>query len=336
MLAIVCPPAHSHEAGSQMAEFANAFLGSLQDEQRAKAIFAFEDEERTNWHFIPRERKGLAVKELTQQQQLLAHALMASGLGFRGMMKAETIMSLEEVLYQLESAADESKRSATREKRDPEKYYVSIFGKPQQTGNWAWRIEGHHLSMNFTLKDGQLLSATPSFFGTNPGEVRDGPMKGLRVLHNEEELGRTLVKSLNEDQMKQVIVTAEAPKEMLTAAERQVKPLDPRGLPDSAMTAEQKQTLHLIIQEYLQRLRPEVADEAWKEIQASGQALTFGWAGGRERGEPHYYRVQGKTFLLEYDNVQNGANHVHSVWRDFDGDFGRDLLGEHRAAEHTK
>lgn len=333
-LLVPAMPVRAHDADAQMAEFANAFLGSLKEEQRAKAVFKFEDEERENWHFIPRERKGLPMKEMTDQQRLLAHALMASGLGYRGMMKAETIMSLEEVLYEMESAADESKRAATREKRDPSKYYVSIFGTPNPTGTWGWRIEGHHLAMNFTIKDGKFLRATPSFFGSNPGEVMVGPMKGLRVMHNEEELGRTLVKSLNDEQWKKAVVATEAPKEMITAAEHKVNPLKPDGIADSDLTAEQKAQLHLIVREYLERLRPEISDEAWQRIEKSGP-IFFGWAGGKERGEPHYYRVQGKTFLLEYDNVQNGANHVHSVWRDFDGDFGRDILAEHYKAEHA-
>lgn len=335
-LAIALPalPVRAHDAAFQMAEFANAFLGSLKPEQKEKATFKFEEEERENWHFIPRERKGLPIKEMTDQQRLLAHALMASGLGFRGMMKAETIMSLEEVLYETESAADETKRAATREKRDPTKYFVSIFGTPAEKGTWGWRIEGHHISMNFTLKDGAPVRATPSFFGSNPGEVRMGPMSGLRVLHNEEELGRTLVKSLSADQMKTALVAVDAPKEMITAAEHKVNPLKPEGIANTDLTAEQKKQLNLIIREYLERLRPEIADEAWARIQASGP-VNFAWAGGKERGEPHYYRVQGKTFLLEYDNVQNEANHVHSVWRDFDGDFGRDILGEHYKADHS-
>lgn len=333
LLALPAIPARAHDAAAQMAEFANAFLGSLKPEQKTKATFEFANEERENWHFIPRERKGLAIKEMTDQQRLLAHALMASGLGFRGMMKAETIMSLEEVLYEMESAADESKRAAVRERRDPTKYFVTIFGTPAATGKWGWRIEGHHLSMNFTLKDGAPVRATPSFFGSNPGEVRKGPMAGLRVMHNEEELGRTLVKSLSEDQWKKALVAVEAPKEMITAAEHKVSPLKPEGIAASDLNDAQKKQLDLIIREYLERLRPEIADEAWARIQANGP-VHFAWAGGKERGEPHYYRVQGKTFLLEYDNVQNEANHVHSVWRDFDGDFGHDILGEHYKNEH--
>lgn len=322
----------AHEAGSQMAAIAKVFLSALSTEQKAKATFEFAAEERENWHFIPRERKGLSLKEMSAQQRLLAHALLNTGLSFRGSAKAVTIMSLEEVLFQIEGA-DESKRAAVREKRDPEKYYVSIFGEPADKGFWGWRIEGHHLSLNFTIKDGQLLRATPSFMGTNPGEIRQGPLTGLRVLGVEEELGRELVKSLSPEQFKAAVVADAAPKEMITAAEHKVSALVPTGLADSELNDKQKDMLTRLIAEYIERLRPEIAEEARAEIKKGG-TIYFGWAGGKERGEPHYYRVQGKTFLIEYDNTQNDANHVHSVWRSFDGDFGRDLLGEHLKQAH--
>ena len=322
----------AHDAGIQMADMAGSFLASLTPEQKQKATFEFGGEERENWHFIPRERQGLPMKEMTPQQRLLAHALLNTGLSFRGSAKALTIMSLEEVLYQMEGA-DEAKRAAVREKRDPEKYFVSIFGEPSAKGTWGWRVEGHHLSLNFTLKDGQFVSATPAFMGTNPGEIREGALKGLRVLGLEEELGRELVKSLDESQFKTAFVNTVAPKEMLTAAEHKVNPLTPDGLPMSALKPAQKELLNRIIHEYCERLRPEVAAETLAEIEKTG-GIHFAWAGGLERGEPHYYRVQGKTFLIEYDNTQNGANHVHSVFRSFDGDFGRDVLGEHVKQAH--
>lgn len=324
----------AHEAGAQMAMVANAWLVTLNAEQRARATFEFAGEERENWHFIPRERLGLPMSDMTPQQRLLAQALLATGLGESGLVKAATIMSLEEVLYQMEGASEpEPKRSEVRAKRDPEKYFVSIFGKPEANGTWGWRLEGHHLSLNFTIKDGQLLRATPSFFGSNPGEVREGPLTGLRVLGVEEECGRSLVKSLTEAQFAKAKFSDEAPKEMLTAAEKTVAPLEPAGLSEAEMTVGQKAMLHRLIREYLDRLRPEIAEAAWVEIQNAGP-VHFAWAGGRELGEPHYYRVQGPTFLLEYDNVQNGANHVHCVWRDFDGDFGRDVLAEHHRKAH--
>ena len=324
--------AGAHEAGTQMAAIAKVWLAALTPEQKAKACFEFAAEERENWHFIPRERKGLPLKEMTPQQRLLAHALLNTGLSFRGSAKAVTIMSLEEVLYQIEGA-DESKRAATREKRDPEKYFVSIFGEPADTGSWGWRVEGHHLSLNFTIKDGQMLRATPAFMGTNPGEIRQGPLTGLRVLGVEEELGRELVKSLTPEQFKAAFVATVAPKEMITAAEHKVSALSPAGLPDSELNEKQKAMLTRLIAEYIDRMRPEIAEAARAEFQAGG-LIYFAWAGGKERGEPHYYRVQGKSFLLEYDNTQNDANHDHSVWRSFDGDFGRDLLGEHVKQAH--
>lgn len=327
------PSLSAHEAAQQMVETANTFLTSLSADAKTKAKFAFTDEERLNWHFIPRERKGLPIKEMSQDQRLLAHALLNTGLSYRGYIKATTIMSLEEVLYTIEGAADESKRDATRLKRDPERYFFSIFGEPSMSGTWGWRVEGHHLSLNFTIKDGELMRATPSFFGSNPGEVRIGNRTGLRVLGQEEDLGRKLAQSLNASQLKKALINETAPKEMLTEAKKAVTPLTPDGISDEEFTADQKEALHQIIREFLFRIRPDIAEESWKEILASGP-IHFAWAGGLEPKQPHYYSVQGKTFLLEYDNTQNDANHVHTVWRDFDGDFGTDLLAEHLKTKH--
>lgn len=326
-VALVYPsPSSAHEAAAQMAEVARTLLGSLSDEQRDIATFEFSEDERENWHFIPRERKGLSMKVMTPQQRLLTHALLNTGLSFRGAAKAVTIMSLEEVVFQMEGPE-------SRAKRDPEQYFVSVFGEPRDEGTWGWRIEGHHISMNFTIKDGQLLRATPSFFGSNPGEVREGPLTGLRVLGTEENLGRALVKSLSSDQAAKAVIDETAPKEMITAADRQVSPLDPKGLSSADMTEAQVSGLHKLVKEYIMRVRPEIAKEAWDEIQKD-PTMHFAWAGGKELGEPHYYRVQGPTFLLEYANTQNNANHVHSVWRSFDGDFGRDILAEHLKSAH--
>ena len=329
------PALRAHETAQQMVDTASWLLTALKPEQKAKASFAYDSEERENWHFIPRERKGLQIKEMSQEQRLLAHALLSTGLSNSGYLKAASIMSLEEILYNIEGDADPSKRDETRAKRDPERYFFSIFGEPSMKGTWGWRVEGHHLSQNFTVKDGQLLRATPSFFGTNPGEVRVGQRAGLRVLGHEEDLGRALVKSLNDDQWKKAFVDTVAPKEMVTAAEHHVKPLSPEGISETDLTDTQKEALHQLIKEFIFRIRPEIADESWKEIQASGP-VHFAWAGEKEKGRPHYYRIQGKTFLLEYDNTQNDANHVHTVWRDFDHDFGTDLLKAHLDAAHSK
>ena len=232
-------------------------------------------------------------------------------------------MGLELILRELESKAPNMVR-------DPELYYFSIFGKPGPKETWGWRVEGHHLSFNFTIVEGRDVSGTPSFMGTNPAEVKDGPQKGLRVLAGEEDLGRALIKSLNDEQRKLAIIQTTAPKEILTAADRKVKPLAAAGIPHGQLTKPQSATLLRIIREYAYRNRPELANVDLASIRKAGlENIYFAWAGGLERGEGHYYRVQGPTFLLEYDNTQNDNNHIHAVWRDFDNDFGEDLLRKH-------
>jgi hypothetical protein len=319
-------PLRAHEASAEMAAAANNYLNALTPEEKAKGVFDFKDAERTNWHFIPRARKGLPIKEMTQEQRLLAHALLASGLSHRGYGKAVSIMSLEAVLAELEKGKGPA--------RDPEMYFFSIFGKPGGNDPWGWRVEGHHLSLNFTANGATTDPAmTPSFFGTNPGEVREGPRTGTRILGAEEELGRQLVKSLNEEQRKSAIILPEAPKDIINVPGR--NDTKPQGVPQSKMSPEQTALLTKLIHEYLDRHRPDVAGDEWAKIEKSGLGgVYFAWAGGLERGEPHYYRVQGNTFVLEYDNTQNGANHVHSVWREFGNDFGADILKAHYEDAH--
>ncbi len=323
---LLLAPLHAHDATAEMAAAANNFLTALTPEQKAKATFDFAGDERTNWHFIPRERKGLQIKEMTQEQRLLAQALLATGLSNRGYAKAVSIMSLEAVLAELEKAKPVNVR-------DPERYFVSIFGTPGGAEPWGWRVEGHHLSLNFTTAGDAAPSMTPSFFGTNPGEVRTGARAGTRVLATEEELGRTLVKALTEEQRKEAVILAEAPKEIFDVPGR--SDTTPQGLAQEKMTPEQTAMLVKLIKEYLFRCRPDVATEDWAKIEKAGLGkIYFAWAGGFDRGQPHYYRVQSGRFVLEYDNTQNEANHVHSIWRDFDHDFGADLLGEHYKAAH--
>jgi hypothetical protein len=328
---ILTASAFAHDANVEMAKAANAFLASLTPEEKAKATFPFESDtkgERVNWHFIPRERKGLPIKEMTDGQRALAQALLKTGLSDDGLKKAETIQSLESILREMEKD--------TTGKRDPLKYYVSVFGTPGGKDAWAWRWEGHHQSFNYTSVGEAAPSMTPSFFGSNPGEVREGERKGLRVLGTEEDLGRQLVKSLSDEQRKTAIILTEAPKEILNDPKRP-DPTKPEGLPAGKMTADQQATLVKLIKTYLFRCRPDVAAEEWAKIEKAGIGnVHFAWAGGLERGEPHYYRVQNDAFVLEYDNTQNNANHVHSVWRDFTRDFGGDLLKQHVSEGHAK
>jgi hypothetical protein len=329
-IAAFAVPAFAHDAANEMAKAANALLASLNAEQKAQATFTFETDaksERLNWHFIPRDRKGLPIKAMTEPQRALAKALLKTGLSDDGIAKSETIQGLENVLKEMEKD--------TTGKRDPEKYYVSFFGTPGGKEPWGWRWEGHHQSFNYTLDGDAAPAMTPNFFGSNPGVVQEGPKKGTRVLGKEEDLGRAIVKSLNDEQRKKAVILAEAPKEILNVPGR--NETKPQGVPYSELTPEQQKHLVELIKVYLFRARPDVAAEDWSKLEKAGlDKLHFAWAGGFDLGQPHYYRVQAGNFVLEYDNVQNGANHPHSVWRDFDHDFGADLLAEHYKKAHAK
>jgi hypothetical protein len=311
-----------------MAETAKRFLASLTSDQTGKAVIPFDSDERMNWHYIPRERKGLPLKDMTPPQKHLASALLTSGLSQQGYIKATTIMSLEDVLRILE------KDNGVR--RNPEGYFFSIFGEPSETGTWGYRVEGHHLSLNFTLKGGKVVGS-PNFLGANPAEVREGPRKGLRVLHAEEDLGRALLASLTPEQKKTAIVAKEAYKDIITEASRTASLKgQPSGLQASKLNGNQRTLLQNILAEYANNLSQDMAQQRLDRIKKAGTNLYFAWAGGENKGEPHYYRVQGPDFLVEYDNTQNNANHIHSVWRDMTGDFGADLLGEHYKSSHNK
>ncbi len=315
----------THSA-SIMAESATAFLNSLTPEQRAQATFDFKDDQRFDWHFIPKPRKGLPLKEMAPFQKHLAHALLSAGLSQRGYIKASTIMSLEDVLRIMEK--DDGVR------RNPEGYFFSIFGQPSDKGTWGYRVEGHHLSQNFTVVNGKI-AGSPSFFGTNPAMVPDGPRKGLRVLAREEDLGRDLIHALTPDQKKIAIVDKEAYKDIFTMASRKAALTgQPNGLQVSKMTAKQRQLLQELLDEYCYNMPDQLAQSREDEIKRAGDNVYFAWAGPEEKGDPHYYRIQAPTFLVEYDDTQNGANHIHSVWRDYEGDFGLDLLKQHYETSH--
>ncbi|HTQ53670.1 MAG TPA: DUF3500 domain-containing protein [Bryobacteraceae bacterium] len=317
---------HRLNSSSLMADAANRFLASLTPEQRAKATFGFEEGERQNWHYVPIERKGLALREMTPAQKHLATALLSAGLSQQGFLKAETIMSLEDVLRLMEHG--------TGPERDPEKYYVSIFGQPSATGTWGYRVEGHHLSQNYTVVGGHVAGA-PSFFGANPAEVREGPRKGLRTLGAEEDLGRAVIQSLDPDQRKIAVVDARAYPDILTADSRQAALQGhPSGLQASRMNAKQFALLQALLDEYANNMPEQIAQTRADQIRKAGKDIYFAWAGGIQKGDPHYYRVQTVSFLIEYDDTQNNANHIHSVWRDFNGDFGVDLLKLHYQTSH--
>jgi len=215
--------------------------------------------------------------------------------------------------------------------RDPGKYFFSIFGTPSTRDTWGWRVEGHHVSLNFTVVNGTLVSGSPSFFGSNPAEVRvDGPKKGTRILAAEEDAARALLGALDAGQRTKAIINVEAPGDMVTMATVDIKPLSPTGITADALNPAQRDLLMKLLDVYTGYMADDIAaDRVARYKKAGVEKIGFAWAGSTERGQKHYYRIQGPTFLVEYDNTQNDANHIHSVWRDFDCDFGRDLLREH-------
>jgi hypothetical protein len=309
-------------AGGEMARAATYFLDALNSEQRQKATFEFKNDERVNWFFVPHERKGLPLKEMLPEQRALAMALLASGLGQRGFVQAITITSLEQILRDMEQGKGPV--------RDPERYFVTIFGKPGPSETWGWRVEGHHVSLNFTVVNGRASAGVPAFLGSNPGVVREGPRKGLRVLGMEEDLGRQLAQSFDADQKKAAVLPGDAPKEIVTGNSRKAMLDNPGGLAVAKMNESQKQVLMSLLDLYANRLRPELAEQDLRRIMDAGiEKVTFAWAGPMEVGQPHYYRIHGPTFLIEYDNTQNNANHIHTVWRDLQNDFGDDALARH-------
>jgi hypothetical protein len=323
----------SERSAAAMASAATAFLNSLSPDQRQKASFAFDSDERLRWHYIPVEgfpRKGLTLEEMNEAQRDRARGLLKAGLSQRGYLTATEIMDLETLLGEIEQGARARGQSAESMVRDPGRYFFSVFGTPSTRGTWGWRAEGHHVSLQFTIVDGSLVANSPFFFGSNPAEVREGPQKGLRILAQREDSARTLVMALDETQRQKAIIQGMAPNEIVTENKLNINPLSPVGITADALTPPERDLLMKVIEAYTSAMADDLAAERLAKIRGAGiEKIGFAWAGETARGKKHYYRVQGPTFLIEYDNTQNNANHIHSVWRDFAGDFGRDLLREH-------
>jgi glyoxylase-like metal-dependent hydrolase (beta-lactamase superfamily II) len=309
------------------AEAGRRFLSALTPAQRGRAVFAVTADERTRWHYVPRPRPGLALKELSDAQRALAYGLLAVALSRRGFVKATGIMALEEVLRQREHEA----------LRDAGAYFISVFGEPSTSTTWGFRVEGHHLSLNLTLVDGVRPIESPAFLGASPSRVGSGFLAETRVLGREEDLGFRLHGSLDDAQRKTAVFQPTAPDDILTGPGAKLTALP--GLSADRMTAAQRQLLDALLDEVTGNLPREVADRARARIAIHRPAdLVFSWAGGGGAGHPHYYRIAAPSFVYEFDNTQSNATHVHTVWhlRDQDGgDFGIDLLRQHYAEAHS-
>jgi len=310
-----------------MAGAATALLAVLPADGRRRAVFAFDDKERSNWHYIPRRREGLPFKDMPAAPRAAAHELMKASLSAAGYAKATNVISLESVLRQMETFGGLM--------RDPDNYSVSVFGAPGPDTRWGWRLEGHHLSLNFTLVPGKPLAVTPAFFGANPAEVRSGPLAGLRTLAREEDLGRAIAQGMDAAQRKRMVIAAQSFGDIVSGPGRREGLTSPAGIPAADLAPAQREQLVRLVEEYARNMRADLADAELRRITEAGvERLHFAWAGPIEPGHGHYYRIHGPTVLIELDNTQNDANHIHSVWHDPARDFGADLLGAHYEHGH--
>lgn len=329
-LIAAAPLARAHEVAADMVKAATTLLGALDAAQQKQASYPLTDTERENWNFVPIARQGLPFKQMSTGQQALGLALLRTGLSHTGMARAQAVMQLELVLRELENATPPGRR-------DPTLYFITFFGAPSAEKSWGWRFEGHHLSFNFTVVDGRHVFFAPSFIGSNPAEVRTGPRQGERVLAEEEDQGHALVNSLDDNQRRTALIAPEALKEIVTTNKKRIDPLTPAGIAAAQLRPAQREQLFALVRLYLARWRPELAAENFAKISAAGlDRVTFAWAGALDRSQAAYYRIQGPTFLIEFDNFQNKANHIHTTVREFKGDFGHDLLAEHYARDHAK
>ncbi len=319
-------------AVADVASRAAVFLEGLPAAQRAKAARTLDDAERTSWAFVPGRYAGVEFGELDAAATDRAHALLRSLLSARGFATTMAIVQLEELLRAIESR---NGRDASH--RDPGRYALLVCGEPSPAGAFAVRLQGHHVSLHFTFFGGWLVGATPHFLGSNPHEQREGPGAGTRVLAAEEDLARELLAACDAVQRAQAVVAATAPADVLLIPGRGPEALGERvGLPAAAMTPAQRELLTRLLEQFVHRLRGEFAAQELQRLAPQLTDVVFAWAGGVERGQGHYWRLQGRTFALEYDNTQNDANHVHVVWRDFERDFGGDPLRAHVEAQHRR
>lgn len=318
-------------AGADMMNAANEFLASLDGAQLPVAKLPFSDPNRMDWHNIPKQtRKGLQYRDMSPNQRELCRGLLKVALSESGFEQVMNIMALE--INIREGEID----SPSVHLRDPERFYLTIFGDPDIQGLWGWRFEGHHLSLNFVIRDGQVISCTPHFFGSNPAIVSifvpGGPPVGTRNLADEEQLGFDLLHALDSDQLKVALIDETAPADYRYAGEPEVPTSAAEGLSGERMSEVQLKQLAALIEVYCNHLTPELAKWKFQAIMKEGiENIHFVWAGATEPGSGHYYRIQGPTVLIEFINNQadpegNPANHIHSIWRDPKNDFGRLFL----------
>ncbi|OJY98332.1 MAG: hypothetical protein BGP13_10810 [Sphingobacteriales bacterium 40-81] len=313
---------------------ADRFIKLLNNAQKSKALLPFDTPERYKFHFIPlNDRKGISMNELNAAQKQQVFALLRASLSNAAVEKITAIMQLEILLKELEQ------RAADDHYRDPGKYFLTIFGTPSDSGVWGWRFEGHHISFNFSAHKNLLLSGTPSFLGSNPAIVQSGPQKNKEILKEETTAGFELLHSLSAPELKKAIINTTAPSDIITGASRKAMIEQAEGVRYTELGAKAQLLFLQLLEVYLDRYKKELSGRMLQDIKNAGlENLRFAWAGYRQRGigKPCYYRIHGPTIIIEYDNTQNNANHIHTVIRDLKNDFGEDALLEHYKNGHHK
>lgn len=366
-----------------MEEAAAAWLDSLDTEHRSMAQLSWPSEnERVRWFYTPTDHGGLPLAAMAAGQQRLAMRVLAAGLSAEGYATAATVMGLENVLDRLEDWSVDWGRDRGR---DPQLYWLRVFGDPGAVGGWSWRFGGHHISVQHTVVAGEVVSSSPCFLGANPAETSLLGGVLLRPLGAAEDLARDLMQALTPVQRETATLHPVAPVDIvsgnrpsLAGDDAELSVLDgwrtetlgtgnveqlereddaarkaagitpehvtavaltsvPKGLSGAEMSDRQQRLLLTLLRSFVARLPKSLAErEATKFEGARIHDVHLAWAGDHAPGQPHYYRVQGPRFLAEYDNTQSNVNHVHTVWRDPEGDFARDVLGEHLESVHRR
>ncbi|MFG1908266.1 DUF3500 domain-containing protein [Kribbella sp. NPDC048928] len=306
-------------------------LASLSPAQLAKIRAPFDTPDHKEWTYLPGDRPGLQLSELTPAQQLLAKRIVELGCSERGAADSWAVLDAEVILRGIPALPESGHWEGSVL---GERFFLRVLGDPSGTGPWAWRLNGHHLALHVMVVDG-AIAFTPQFIGSNPAEVLTGPETGRRFLAAEQDLGFQLLHALEPGQLEVAHVSQDAPDDLLTRHDPVADAsLLHRGLPYGDMNEDQRQILSLLIGQYVGRAAGPIGLQTWQDITAQGiEQLTFAWAGETQPGvgHRHYYSVAGPTFLAEYDNTQDNANHIHSVWRDLRNDWGTDLLAAHYA-----
>ena len=310
------------------------WLGTLDPDQRDRATFAFDDAERFVWAYTPGERAGLALGDMRPDQRDAAMRIVDAAMSERGAREVGDVIELETVLGAIEREGGR----AGWIRRDPDLYWNAVFGDPSGSGPWSWRVGGHHVAIQMTVLGGRVVGSTPSFLGANPAEVPSGPRAGFRALTGEETLARDLLLGLSPEARAIAVVDPVAPPDIMSGHGRRADMHSiPKGVRYEQLDKTGQAALEGLIRYYLDRAAGDVAAADWERIAGSGRlaTTTFAWAGPAEAGRGHYYAIRGERFLIEYDNTQNGANHIHSVWRDLENDWGEDMLAAHYRTSHA-